>query len=135
MSARDDLIERGPRITVNLSPVREEKSLLSEVELSALINTASEATWVDLPCLNRLRLNPLDDDSIPWFNGQRVEVGLYRVHMEILTANGFDRHDMVEVVGADLSFLRCEVILGRGILSLYELTYSGPTGTFQLKRA
>lgn len=135
MTDRDDLVGRGPRIVVNLAPPSAEKSSLREMELTALLNTASEVTWVDRRCINRLRLKPTDSDSIPWFNGERFEVDLFTVDIEILADTGKDRHELVEVACTDLSFMQCEVVVGRNLLKHYELRYSGPTGMVKLMRA
>lgn len=76
MPSPQELLELGPRIVVSLSPDSDTPNKPVLRELTGIINTASEVTWVDRPRLNQLTLQPVDEegDSIPWFNGEAVEV-------------------------------------------------------------
>lgn len=135
MPSPQELLEVGPRIVVSLSPDSDTPNKPVLRELTGIINTASEVTWVDRPRLNQLKLQPVDEegDSIPWFNGEAVEVFYFFVRVGILTNEKLAEHP-IRVAAADLRAIGCQVVIGRNLLQYYEFIYDGTKGTFTLRR-
>jgi hypothetical protein len=119
-------VDVGQPLDIGLLPGRMAEP---QREILALVNTGSHKTWIDQPILNRLRLKPVRETSVPVPPTGPVEVGVYQVALTVRFQEGGDFHlPFVRVYSADLRGHAFGVMIGRDLLQRAEALFSYRAG-------
>lgn len=123
--------ERHSLVGVMVSP-----AYLGE-SVPALIDTGSCTSFIDLGLASRLGIEPVGRRllySLSTSNGEPVPRDMFTVSVDIQTE---DKQvavaDALDVIGSDLVDNGIGFVLGRDLLSLCRLTYTGLTGEFEIE--
>ena len=102
----------------------------TEHRTSALIDTGASKVCIDYRIAQELDLRQIDQTTLLVVGG-KIEAPIY---LGLLEIPGLEYREMIELVAPKIGQLRCEVLLGRSLLSAFIMTFDGPGGQVHFSR-
>ena len=132
--AADTLRKEGPALAVHVCPLKAAREAFQRkrapepiVKARAILDTGASASGVDMSVVRRLHLASRDLSVIQTPAGRscqfQYEIALHIPELELWRE--------MRVFGLHLAPQPCDVLLGRDILALGTLVYSGWKGSFE----